>query len=84
MSLDNIVQSTADDIIRVLGGDDDQKTEVAQILEKALLKVVSDTRAGCVEAVNICCSSDQDLAHKIAAEMKQKEELLVSNLMSLR
>jgi hypothetical protein len=84
MSIRQLADDSAREILVSLGGNIDKTNDVAQIIEKALIMVVRDTRAGCVDVVNICCSADQDLAHKISAGLRQNEKALIANLTSLR
>ena len=84
MSIRQLADEVASEIFELSNKNKDNSKEVSQIVEKALLKVMRDSQEGCVDVVNICCSADQDLAHKIAGELKQKENLLITNLMSLR
>jgi len=46
--------------------------------------VLREARAGCTDVVRVCCSADEDLAHKIADELRHKEQALIANLSSLR
>ncbi len=84
MSLHELADDTASKIIRSLGLADDKVAEVSRIVEDALVTAIQSTREGCVRTVNICCSPDQDLAHKIAEELAIKEKALIANLSSMR
>ena len=84
MSIRKLADDSAREILTSLGGNIDKSGDVAQIVEKALITVMRDTRAGCVDVVNLCCSADQDLAHKISEELRQKEKALIASLSSLR
>jgi methionine aminopeptidase len=84
MSLHKLADDTARDVLEKLGHGTDQLAEVSQIIEAALEQSIRGTKEGCIEAVNICCSADQDLAHKIAEQLRLKEKALIANLSSLR
>ncbi len=62
----------------------DQKRRVAAAIEKAVIDAVL---AGGEESARVamkCCSADQDLAHKIADEIRRKNTALIANLSSMR
>ncbi|MBO6520530.1 MAG: hypothetical protein JJ900_08710 [Rhodospirillales bacterium] len=84
MSLHELADDTARDVLEKLGHGTDQLADVSQIIEAALEKSIRSTKEGCIDAVNICCSADQDLAHKIAEQLRLKERALIANLSSLR
>tara|TARA_R110000803_G_scaffold43745_1_gene93121 strand:+ start:241 stop:540 length:300 start_codon:yes stop_codon:yes gene_type:complete len=84
MSIKKLADNTAKEILKSLGNDADKSDDIALIVEKALLAVLREAREGCVDVVNICCSPDRDLAHKIADELRLKEKALIANLSSLR
>lgn len=84
MSIQQLADDTTKEVLESLSGNTENSEGVSSIIQKALLKAIGDMRTGSVDAVNICCSADQDLAHKIADGIRKKEELLISNLMSLR
>ncbi len=84
MSIRKLADDSAMEILTSLGGNIDKSGDIAQIVEKALITVMQDTRAGSVDVVNLCCSADQDLAHKISEGLRQKEKAMIANLSSLR
>ena len=84
MSIKQLADKAAKEILASTGAGSDKHEEVSQTVEKALLAVMRELRSGCVDAVNVCCSADQDLAHKISDELRQKEKSLIANLNSLR
>ena len=84
MSLHELADSTAKQIVNSLETSEDQLAVVSRIVEDALTKAIEGTREGCVETVYVCCSADQDLAHKIARDISRKEEMLIANLSSMR
>jgi len=84
MSVKQLADTTTNQILTAIENNMNDPKSISKIIESALLKVMSETRAGSVEVVNVCCSADQDLAHKIAHELHQKENALIANLMTLR
>ncbi len=84
MSIKQLADDTAKDILASLGCEADKSDVVSWKIEKALLMVLGEARDGCVDVVNICCSPDQDLAHKISDALRLKEKALIANLSSLR
>ena len=84
MSVRQLADDLAGEVLELSKGSQDNTKEISRIVEKALLSVMKDSLNSCVETVNLCCSADQDLAHKIREELGQKEKALVSNLMSMR
>jgi hypothetical protein len=84
MPINELAAATADEILTAVGGDAAKAGEVSRIIEKALIRAMQDTHSSYVNVVNHCCGADQDLAHKIAAELKHERDALVSNLSSMR
>jgi hypothetical protein len=84
MSMDSLADKATNEIFDLLSGDREKAGEVKKIVEAVLAEAINDTSLGCHEAVNVCCSADQDMAHKIRGEMERKTQLLISNLMSMR
>ena len=84
MSIKQLADDTAQEILTSLGSDVDKSDDISRIVQKALLTVMHETREGYVDVVKVCCSPDLDLAHKIADELRRKEIALIANLSSLR
>lgn len=63
---------------------DDQSKKVADVLERLAIEVVLDERERATTVANICCSADQDMAHKIAQEIRRDNDVLIANLSALR
>ncbi|MEQ8666829.1 MAG: hypothetical protein RIC16_13995 [Rhodospirillales bacterium] len=84
MELHKLSERTTNEILDCLGQDKSRSAEIARIVEKAMIDVMREVRSSCNAAVNVCCSADQDLAHKIADELHRAEALLISNLQSMR
>ena len=62
----------------------DQHTQVAKIIEDAIIKAVLEERERCVTVANKCCPEDQDRAHKISEAIRRAEGALVANLQGMR
>jgi len=80
------IKAIVDDAVRkiepALG--DEQKKTVEKIIEDAVIRGIIE---GQHQALNVCMNCDeaeQDLAHKIAAAIRQKNDALIANLSSLR
>ncbi|MDD9877756.1 MAG: hypothetical protein OXR84_09985 [Magnetovibrio sp.] len=58
--------------------------EIFEVIEQAVIKGVLEGQHRAVD----CCiqypEADQDIAHKIAAEIRRKNDALIANLSSLR
>ena len=85
-SLRVIAEEATGGIDGVLGGslDKDQKHQIEDIIEKAVIKALLEGQHRAVDAALQCPEADQDLAHKIATEIRRKNDALIANLSSLR
>ena len=70
----------------LLGGQlsDDQSAKIDEIVEAAVIRALLEGQHRAVDAALQYLEADQDLAHKIAAEIRRKNDLLIVNLTSLR
>ncbi len=70
----------------LLGGQlsEDQSAKIDEIVEAAVIKALLEGQHRAVDAALQYPEADQDLAHKIAAEIRRKNDLLIVNLTSLR
>lgn len=84
MAIHKLAQDATQEILTLLDGDASKSGDVSRIIEASLLELLNQTQAGCVKAVNVCCSSDQDMAHKVADELRLHKKALIANLSSLR
>ena len=87
MSLDTIANQTLERIDAVLADAEltqDQRDQLARLVHASMRKVADQCCEAHREVTVQCCGPEADLAHKIAQEARQKTDLLVSNLMSLR
>ena len=62
----------------------EQKPQVDSIIEKAIIKALLEGQHRAVDAALHCPEADQDMAHKIATAIRQKNDALIANLSSLR
>ena len=85
-SLRVIAEEATGGIDGVLGGslDKDQRHQIEDIIEKAVIKALLEGQHRAVDAALQCPEADQDLAHKIATEIRRKNDALIANLSSLR
>jgi len=75
-----------DDAIGELEGilPDDQTDKVAKVIEAAVIRGLLEGQHRAVDACNNCGEAEQDIAHKIATSIRQKNDVLIVNLSSLR
>ena len=62
----------------------DQQKQIEDIIEKAVIKALLEGQHRAVDAALHCPEADQDMAHKIATAIRQKNDALIANLSSLR
>ena len=62
----------------------DQTDVVAKVIESAVIQGVLEGQHRAVDACNNCLEAEQDIAHKIATAIRQKNDALIVNLSSLR
>ncbi len=62
----------------------DQTDAVAKVIESAVIQGVLEGQHRAVDACNNCVEAEQDIAHKIATAIRQKNDALIVNLSSLR
>ena len=63
---------------------DSDMSALSEIIEKALVETVNKSTECCTQAVVMCCGPEADLAHKISHEVDQAQQVLITNLMSMR
>ena len=85
-SLHAIAEEAAKGIEEALGEPmtDEQRHTVEDVIEKAVIKGMLEGQHRAVDAALHCPEADQDLAHKIATAIRQKNDALIANLSSLR
>ena len=62
----------------------EQQKKVERIIEHAVVKSLLEGQHRAVDAAIQCPAADQDMAHKIATAIRQKNDALIVNLSSLR
>ena len=62
----------------------EQAREVETIVERAVIKALLEGQHRAVDAALHAPEADQDVAHKIATAIRQKNDALIANLSSLR
>lgn len=85
-NLRKIAHEATQGINDLLGGQlsDDQSAKIDKIVEAAVIQALLEGQHRAVDAALQYPEADQDLAHKIAAEIRRKNDLLIVNLTSLR
>ncbi len=63
---------------------DEQSAKIHEIVEAAVIRSLLEGQHSAVDAALQYPEADQDLAHKIASEIRRKNDLLIVNLTSLR
>lgn len=86
MSFRTRSEATAKTVFEALGlsPSEAQGKAVIAMIEQALVDTAAEANARCAKVAKECCNADMDLAHKIAREIDQRHEALISNLSSLR
>ncbi len=62
----------------------EQLDKVAKVIEAAIIRGMLEGQHRAVDACNECGETEQDMAHKIATAIRQKNDALIVNLSSLR
>lgn len=62
----------------------DQTDKVAKVIEAAIIRGMLEGQHRAVDACNECGEAEQDIAHKIATSIREKNDVLIVNLTSLR
>ena len=63
---------------------DSQEQSARKIIETAMLDAINEMCKHSAKAVNLCCSADQDMAHKINEELQRTKYAVLANLNSMR
>jgi hypothetical protein len=84
--LRKIADEATTGIDELLGGSlsGDQSNKIAKLIEDAVVKALLEGQHRAVDAALKCPEADQDMAHKIATEIRHKNDVLIVNLTSLR
>lgn len=84
--LQAIAETTINEINEIAGSalSDDQKHQIALLVDDAVVKALLEGQHRAVDAALNCPDADQDIAHKVAKEIRRKNDVLIANLTSLR
>jgi hypothetical protein len=63
---------------------DEQRKALGKVIEDLMVDAMRECGASYGRAAAACCSEDEDMAHKIAREVKAAQTALIANLNSLR
>lgn len=85
-ALHSIATEAAEAIGAVLDGpiSSEQSAQIKAIIEKAVISGLLEGQHGAVDAALNCPDADQDIAHKIATAIRQRNDALIANLCALR
>ena len=86
MSFADSAKDTANEIVEVLKAspNEEQISRVTKAIERTVIEAVLEEQQRCAHAAIVCCSADQDMAHKIGKEIRRSEVSLIANLSALR
>jgi len=84
--LREIAKEATGDIAKLIDGQftAEQSQQIGQIVEQAVIKGMLEGQHRAVDAALHCPESDQDLAHKIATNIRRENDALIANLSSMR
>ncbi len=80
--LKTIVDSAMKELDGTLSGD--QLEKVTKVINAAVIRGMLEGQHRAVDACNSCGEAEQDLAHKIATAIREKNDALIVNLSSMR
>lgn len=80
------IQSIVDEAVAKLDGivSEDQTKKVAEVIHVAVLRGLLEGQHRAVDTCIQCGEADQDIAHKIATAIRQKNDALIVNLSAMR
>ena len=81
-SLRNIVEEAIGDLPDTLSADHTER--VSKVIENAVIRGMLEGQHRAVDACREVGEADRDTAHKIATAIRRKNDLLITNLSSLR
>ena len=86
MSIATRVDQTVNQWKRVLQIElsSEQEQKVRQAVQIALNDTIHEIYRSSSQVINVCCSADQDLAHKLNQEIELAKQAVITNLSSLR
>ncbi len=78
-------EETAKDVMGILGAsEDDHPKEVADAIEKAIIKALVSERERCADVAMGCYPDGNDKAKRVADEIRRVRSVLITNLESMR
>jgi hypothetical protein len=80
--LKSIINDAMGELEETLSGD--QTDKVAKVIEAAIIRGMLEGQHRAVDVCNECGEAEQDIAHKIATAIREKNDVLIVNLSSLR
>lgn len=63
---------------------DSEIKAITKIIEEQLVLTVKESTESCTSAAVICCGPESDLAHKMTEKLRETQNALIANLMSMR
>lgn len=87
MTLHKYAENATDKVLQALGLDLNiaSREDVSRAIQSVIVQAVLEAEQHHTKATqDVCAPEDQDLAHKLAAEIKRRSKALVTNLHSLR
>jgi hypothetical protein len=80
------LKTIVDNAIEELDGtlSKDQLEQVSKVINEAVIRGLLEGQHRAVDACNSCGEAEQDIAHKIATAIRQKNDALIVNLSSMR
>ena len=80
------LKTIVDNAIEELDGtlSKDQLEQVSKVINAAVIRGMLEGQHRAVDACHNCTEAEQDVAHKIATAIRQKNDALIVNLSSMR
>ena len=79
--LKTIVEEALDELGDIVP--DDSRKQVTKVIEAAVIKGMLEAQHRAVDACHQVGGADRDMAHKIASEIRQKNDALIVNLSAM-
>ena len=86
MTINDLAAKAVEEIAKVLDvqPSDARAKSVDDIVQQAIINAVLEERRRCATVATNVCTADQGLGHKIQAEIRADEAVLIANLSALR
>lgn len=86
MSINNRAELAVQKLETLLAAtwDEQVEKEARKIIEQAMVDAVHEACTVSRNAISVCCSADQDMAHKLNEQIKRSRNALIANLNSMR